>query len=564
MKHIIQCLIVVGCGFVLSFPVLAKDKIDFWLKTEFTQSTLSYEDQYSEMEWFAKKSEPYQGLTIRVTSEIINTHLYEANVLAKAFHDITGIRVIHEVSSEDDIVKKFSYQLTSDDSIYDAHIVDTDLIGLLARSGKVIPIKEIMSYDDGDLTLPTLGIDDFLGLQFATSDGVLYQLPDQHFVNLYWYRHDWFTRPALKSKFRQLYGYELGIPVNWVAYEDIAEFFTVHVKEIDGRRIYGHMDYGRNDPSLGWRFSDAWFAMAGMGDVGIPNGKPVDEWGIRVKGCNPVGASVERGGAINGPAAIYALTKFKQWLFNFAPTGAPKLTFSQSGGVSAEGSIAQQIFWYSAFASTYAAVNTPIVSLDGQLRWRVAPTPTGKYWRKGMKVGYQDVGAWTFLRSTPMHLRQAAWLYAQFTVSKTVSLKKTMVTNTPIRRSDVFSELLDNSLMDKSGILAFYQSKNMAEWSPTGDNVPDYPSLSAGWYLELAGYLEGKLTAQRALDNLARFFDRHLLKLQQEALANNVTCAPILNPKQDKNYWLKRSGSPKAEITTEPKGKTVPVDSQLW
>ena len=161
MKHIIQCLIVVGCGFVLSFPVLAKDKIDFWLKTEFTQSTLSYEDQYSEMEWFAKKSEPYQGLTIRVTSEIINTHLYEANVLAKAFHDITGIRVIHEVSSEDDIVKKFSYQLTSDDSIYDAHIVDTDLIGLLARSGKVIPIKEIMSYDDGDLTLPTLGIDDF-------------------------------------------------------------------------------------------------------------------------------------------------------------------------------------------------------------------------------------------------------------------------------------------------------------------------------------------------------------------------------------------------------------------
>lgn len=564
MKRIIQCLIVIGCGLAFSPLASAKDKIDYWLKTEFNQSTLSYDEQYNEMEWFAETAEPYQGLTVRVTSEIINTHLYEANILAKAFHDITGIRVIHEVSSEDDIVKKFSYQLSSGDSIYDAHIVDTDLIGLLARSGKVIPIREMASGEGRDLTLPTLDIDDFLGLQFATSDGVLYQLPDQHFVNLYWYRYDWFTMPALKSKFKQLYGYELGIPVNWVAYEDIAEFFTVHVKEINGQRIYGHMDYGRNDPSLGWRFSDAWFAMAGMGDVGIPNGKPVDEWGIRVKGCRPVGASVERGGAINGPAAVYALTKFKQWLFNFAPTGAPNLTFSQAGNVSAEGSIAQQIFWYSAFASTYATVNTPIVSLDGKLRWRVAPTPTGKYWRKGMKVGYQDVGAWTFLYSTPIHLRQAAWLYAQFIVSKTVSLKKTMVTNTPIRRSDVFSEFLENSLMAKSGILDYYRSKSMAEWSPTGDNVPDYPALSAGWYLELAPYLEGKITAQRALDNLASFFDRHLAKLQQESRSNNVTCAPVLNPKQDRNDWLKKDGSPKAEITTEPKGKTVPVDSQLW
>jgi glycerol transport system substrate-binding protein len=64
------------------------------------------------------------------------------------------------------------------------------------------------------------------------------------------------------------------------------------------------MDYGKKDPSLGWRYTDAWMSMAGMGDVGEPNGLPVDEWGIRVnENSQPVGSCVTRGGATNSPAA---------------------------------------------------------------------------------------------------------------------------------------------------------------------------------------------------------------------------------------------------------------------
>ena len=75
--------------------------------------------------------------------------------------------------------------------------------------------------------------------------------------------------PDLKDKFSKKYNYELGVPVNWSAYEDIAEFFTNDIKELDGVRIYGHMDYGKKDPSLGWRFTDAWLSMAGAADVGL-------------------------------------------------------------------------------------------------------------------------------------------------------------------------------------------------------------------------------------------------------------------------------------------------------
>ena len=47
-------------------------------------------------------------------------------------------------------------------------------------------------------------------------------------------------------------------------------------------------------------------SMAGAGSKGSPNGLPVDEWGIRVnENSQPVGSCVARGGATNGPAAVY-------------------------------------------------------------------------------------------------------------------------------------------------------------------------------------------------------------------------------------------------------------------
>jgi glycerol transport system substrate-binding protein len=194
------------------------------------------------------------------------------------------------------------------------------------------PLSDFMAGEGKDVTLPTLDVDDFMGKSFTTGpDGKLYQLPDQQFANLYWFRYDWFKRPDFKKKFKEIYGYELGVPVNWSAYEDIAEFFTEHVREIDGKAVFGHNDYGKKAPDLGWRFTDAWLSMAGAGDKGIPNGKPVDEWGIRVEGCRPVGATVARGGAANGPAAKYALRKVyglaekirssgQLWAWIFTPT----------------------------------------------------------------------------------------------------------------------------------------------------------------------------------------------------------------------------------------------------
>lgn len=528
-----------------------------WITQEFQKSTLSQQEQADEMQWFTDAAKPFRGMTINVASETIATHEYESKVLAKAFEEVTGIKVVHDLIQEGDVVEKLQTQMQSGRNIYDAYVNDSDLIGTHFRYGKVVPVSDMMEGDGKDFTLPSLDLADFIGLDFTTGpDGKLYQLPDQQFANLYWFRADWFERADLKKQFKDIYGYELGVPKNWSAYEDIAEFFSVHVKEIDGQRVYGHMDYGKKDPSLGWRFTDAWFSMAGAGDRSLPNGLPVDEWGIRVDGCRPVGSSVARGGATNGPAAVYATTKYVDWLRKYAPPQAQGMTFSEAGPVPAQGAVAQQIFWYTAFTAGMTKEGLPVVNEDGTPKWRMAPSPKGPYWESGMKLGYQDTGSWTFMKSTPKERRLAAWLYAQFTVSKTVSLQKTLVGLTPIRESDIFSDEMTEAAPKLGGLVEFYRSPARTQWTPTGTNVPDYPKLAQLWWQYIAEAANGEKTPQQALDGLADAQDKVLKRLERAGVQGE--CGPKLNAKVDPQEWLSKPGSPKAKLANEkPQGETI-------
>ena len=534
-----------------------------WVDVEFQPSTLSRDEQLAEMAWFTQASEPFRGMQINVVSETLTTHEYESETLARAFYEITGIQVTHDLIQEGDVIEKLQTQMQSGENVYDAYVNDSDLIGTHARYGYVVPLSDFIASEAADVTSPTLDIGDFIGISFTTGpDDKIYQLPDQQFANLYWFRYDWFTRSDIQAQFESLYGYPLGVPVNWSAYQDIAEFFSLHVKEIDGVRVYGHMDYGKKDPSLGWRFTDAWLSMAGAGDQGIPNGLPVDEWGIRVEDCRPVGSSVSRGGAANGPAAVYALKRYIDWLKRYAPPEAAGMTFSEAGPVPAQGHIAQQIFWYTTFTADMIQSGLAVVNQDGTPKWRMAPSPHGPYWEEGMKLGYQDTGAWTLLASTPLDRRKAAWLYAQFVTAKTVSLKKTMVGLTPIRDSDLRAQAMTEMAPRLGGLVEFYRSPARTLWTPTGTNVPDYPKLAQLWWANVANAVSGEVTPQAAMDSLAEQQDRVLERLARHDVMGE--CGPALNPESAPENWLARPGAPKARLANEkPQGITVSYDDLL-
>ena len=378
-----------GCSSESTEDIVVQDQdysanVSSWVDREFQPSTLTREEQISELTWFTEATAPYRGMTINVVSETLTTHEYESEILTNAFFEITGIKVNHDLIQEGDVIEKLQTQMQTGENIYDAYVNDSDLIGTHSRYGYVIALSDFMQGEGKEVTLPSLDLDDFIGLSFTTGpDQKIYQLPDQQFANLYWFRYDWFVNPTYQAAFKERFGYELGVPLNWSAYEDIADFFSNDVKEIDGNQIYGHMDYGKKDPSLGWRFTDAWLSMAGAGDAGIPNGLPVDEWGIRVEGCRPAGSSVARGGATNSPAAVYALQKYINWLKQYAPPQAAGMTFSEAGPVPAQGKIAQQIFWYTTFTADMIKDDLEVVNADGTPKWRMAPSPHGPYWSEG-------------------------------------------------------------------------------------------------------------------------------------------------------------------------------------
>ena len=531
--------------------------IDKWIE-EFQPSAINRDEQRKELEWFARVAAPYKGLEIKSVAEGIKTHQWESNVLAKAFYEITGIKVTHDIIGEGEIVDRVQRQIQTNRKLYDIYVNDADLIGTHLRLNSALNFSKYMEGPGKRITNPMLDLDDFLNLEFGQDyDGNQLQIPDQQFANLYWFRYDWFTRPSIKKAFKKEYGYELGVPTNWAAYEDIAQFFTG--RNIDGQKVYGHMDYGKKSPSLGWRFTDAWLSMAGVGDKGLPNGLPVDEWGIRVEYGIPVGSSVTRGGAVNGPAAVYALTKYVDWLKKYAPPFAASMTWSEAGPVPSRGNIAQRIFQYITWLSddSFTSPESPVTNEDGKPLWRVAPSPHGKYWDEGMKVGYQDAGSWTILKnSVKGKEREMAWLWAQFCISKTVCLKKFIVGKTPIRKSTVNSDYLAEREGDFGGLITFYKSTVENMWTDSGPNVPHYPLLAEQWWQNIAPAVTGEVTPQQAMDNIAKVMDELMGKMKLKRYS------PILNPEIPENEWLKRSGSPKA-YRADDEPKTISYDELI-
>ena len=474
-------------------------------------------------------------------------------MLAPAFTAITGIEVTHDLIGEGDVVEKLQTQMQSGQNIYDAYVNDSDLIGTHWRYQQVRNLTDWMAGEGADVTNPGLDVDDFIGTSFTTGpDGKLYQLPTQQFANLYWFRYDWFNDEKNKADFKAEYGYDLGVPVNWSAYEDIAAFFTgrdLSHLDVEGE-VFGNMDYGKKDPSLGWRYTDAWMSMAGMGDVGEPNGLPVDEWGIRVNDdSQPTGSCMARGGATNAPAAVYAVEKAIDWLDNYSPPAAAGMTFSEAGPIPAQGNIAQQMFWYTAFTAATVKPDLPVMNADGTPKWRMAPSPHGAYWKEGQKIGYQDAGSWTLMKSTPVDRAQAAWLYAQFAVSKTVDLKKSDVGLTFIRESTIDADHFTERAPRLGGLVEFYRSPARVAWSPTGTNVPDYPKLAQLWWQNIGDAMSGSKTAKEALDGLCSDQERVMERLERAGVQGDI--GPRLNEERDPDYWLSQPGAPYPKLANE-------------
>jgi len=129
-----------GAAIITSTPTYAQqlDAAKKWVDGEFQPSTLTKDEQMAEMEWFIKASQPFKGLKLSTVSEILSIHDYESKVLTKAFADITGIQVSHELLDEGKLVDKIEVEIQSGKPIYDFWMNDSDFIGTHPRYNDIV------------------------------------------------------------------------------------------------------------------------------------------------------------------------------------------------------------------------------------------------------------------------------------------------------------------------------------------------------------------------------------------------------------------------------------------
>src|SRR5207302_8711069 len=152
----------------------------------------------------------------------------------------------------------------------------------------------------------------------------------------------------------------------------------------------------------------------------------------------------------------------------------------------------------------------------------------------------------TLLKSTPADLRQAAWLKQQFIVSKTVSLKESHVGLTFIRESDIWDKSFTERAPKLGGLIEFYRSPARVQWTPTGNNVPDYPKLAQLWWQNIGDASSGPKTPQAAMDSHCAAQESVLDRLERSGV--QVAIGPKLNPPQNPQVWLDAPGPPKPKL----------------
>ena len=171
------------------------------------------------------------------------------------------------------------------------------------------------------------------------------------------------------------------------------------------------------------------------------------------------------------------------------------------------------------------------------------------------------MGSWTLIKSTAAKNTAAAWLYAQFVTSKTTSLKKSIVGLTFIRDSDIRSKYFTDNASKYGGLIEFYRSPARVAWTPTGNNIPDYPKMAQLWWQSIAPAAAGEVTPQQAMDSLAAAQDKVMARLQRAGMKR---CAPIMNPEKSAQYWFDQPGAPYPKLANEKeKGETIAYQTLL-
>ncbi len=253
-----------------------------------------------------------------------------ANALAELSKDFTaesGIAMKFEFVPWTNFADRFLNELNSGGKLCDLLIGDSQWLGGSATYGHYIELTDFFVEND-------ISMDDFLpATVYAYStwpkgEPSYWALPAMGDALGWVYRKDWFERPELQEAFKSEYGYDLAPPANWNQLMDIGKFFQG--REIDGKTVYGMGLYTeRGSEGITMGVTSAMYA-----------------WGMEYD--NPE-RPYDMGGYVNGPAAVEALSFYKELYECCTPPGHSDAYMVANLDAYKSGQVAMQMNWFAFF-----------------------------------------------------------------------------------------------------------------------------------------------------------------------------------------------------------------------
>ncbi|MCK4805101.1 MAG: extracellular solute-binding protein [Spirochaetes bacterium] len=454
--------------------------------------------------WYADAAAPYRGKTVKTILEKLPPTEYLANTIAPMFMEITGIKVITEMGSNEEVYSKEMLEATSRSGTYDFFYDDQDMIGTWNKRKSIANLTQLMK-DHPELVEPELDLDDFIDAvinMYTDKEGNLWNLPMEQYPKVYLYRSDLLEDPREKAAFRRKYGWDLRPAKTYDEYTDIAEFFT---RPEDN--LYGHACAGKRHPALAYEWTEALFLQAGVCSPGIPCGRPINGWGIEINSNEQMaGCSVKTGGTINSPKMKEFFVMYKNLIDNFAPPGILEYIWEEEFEAFNAGRVVQIPNYYSQLIPPLAGGDSTVVG-----KFKVTMPPVTKHWKDSMARGYWDSAG--FIIPAASKSVEPSWLFAQFVVSKAHELERAKNVGCTVRKSILASPELSETDKKLGGLISLMKSPEGRSYTGTDPTIEEYAAMLEIIYSDIHRGLTGEWSPEETLDNLAEELDTELSRM---------------------------------------------------
>ncbi|MCK7614997.1 ABC transporter substrate-binding protein [Roseibium sediminicola] len=313
-------------------------------------------------------------------------------------------------------------------------------------------------------------------------------------VHTYTYRIDLFEDEANKSGFKEKFGYDLAVPKTWKEYLDIAEYFQ---ENVDG--VYGTAEAYRRGGQQFWFLFSHVAAYASHPD--FPGAMFFDPETMDAQ--------------VNNPAWVRGLEEYIR-SSKLAPPSALNFSFGEVNAAFAGGQVAQSIGWGD---TGVIAADPEQSTVAGKVGSAVLPSSTEVYnYKTGewdtfdapVDTSFMAFGGWQAAVPQSSKHQEAAWDFISHLTSPEVSGEAAVTGGTgvnPYRIShttnlDRWSKLFSDR--EAKEYLGAQRDAVTADNVALDMRLPGYFSYTEILEIELSRALAGEITAQEALDKVAK------------------------------------------------------------